>query len=156
MRAILPKIKWWHIVIGIVLLCLVPFPSRMVPEWTMTVVDDDGSHLVGIQVEESWKHYTYFSAEGFELRRSDENGVVRFPPRFLWASALSRLFSPPLAELGKLAHGSAGLSINARVWDPEKKYSSGSENMIFWYSDWQAGKPLPSKIVGTYQSDWNP
>ena len=121
----------------------------MVPEWHLTVQDESGNRLPGVQVEESWNNYSFWFAEGYDLRRSDENGEVVFQSRWLWSGAISRVISPALAEVGKLFHGSAGLSIHARVFDPEAKYYSNSDDMIFWYSDWDKGQPLPNTIIGT-------
>jgi len=121
----------------------------MVPEWHLTVFDNSGNRLSGIQVELSWKDYSFWFAEGYELCRSDENGEVVFQRKRLWAGAISRIVSPALTEVGTLFHGSSGVSIYARVFDPENKYYSGSDDMIFWYSDWDKGKPLPNTIIGT-------
>ena len=121
----------------------------MVPEWKLAVTDEYGNPLNGIQVEESWENYTYFGADGFDLRRSDSYGFVVFPARWLWAGVLSRVLSPPLAELGELAHGSSGLSISARVWDPDEKYFSAGGDSLYWYSERQQNESLPTSIVGT-------
>ncbi len=132
----------------------VPFDTELVPVWSMTVVAENDEPLPHIAIEESWKHYAYPEsrfpdAHGWETRRSDENGVVIFPPKNLRASIASRLFFPVLATIGQLAHGSSSLEINARVYDPAKNYFSRSENMIFHYSGQHARKPLPNTIIAT-------
>lgn len=120
----------------------------MVPEWKLQVLDENRNVLAGIQVEESWNNYSFFF-EGFEWRRSDQNGYVVFPARYVWAGVLGRLALPVFAKFSRVFDGSAGLSIGARVFDPEAKYYSNSDDMISWYSDWDKDKPLPNTIIGT-------
>jgi len=148
--------KVHFIVVGVCVLVLlpVPFDTELVPEWRLKVVGGNGTTLSNITVEESWEHYAYPesrfpTAKGYELKRSDENGVVVFPKRMLRASIGSRIVFPILARVGQLAHGSAGLDINARVFDEVNNYFSNSEDMIFWYSDQDGTKPLPNTIIAT-------
>jgi hypothetical protein len=136
-------IKWKCVFLTVLVLVFIPFPSHMIPVWTIQVVDRQNQPLSNVNAEQSWKHYSYFMTEGFDAKRSDANRNVVFPSRRLWASAFSRVVSPALAEIGTLAHGSTGLSINARIYD-EVYYG---EDLISWYSNWHHDKPLPNKIV---------
>jgi hypothetical protein len=141
-----------RLIVLIIVLSFIPFNTEMVPEWKLQVLDNNGEILPGVQVEESWDNYSFFF-EGFEWRRADQNGYVVFPARHVWAGLLGRILLPAFAKFGELSHGSSGLSIGARVFDPEAKYYSTSDDMISWYSGWDKDRALPNTIIGTKNND---
>lgn len=110
-------IKWGYIFLTVSILSFIPFPTELVPEWQLRVVDVKNRPLPNINTEQSWKNYTFFWTEGFEERCTDADGVVIYPRRLLWASAFSRVLFPVLAQVGTLIHGSAGTSSDVRVFD---------------------------------------
>lgn len=128
-----------------VFLFFVPFPTELVPEWKVRVVDEQNRPLRKVNVEQSWTNYT-FGESGFDNKYTDENGFVVFPPRLLRTGAFSRVVYPPLAALTLLAHGSTGTDAHVRVFD--KNYFSDyfnwrEEETIYWHT---SGK-LPDLIV---------
>jgi hypothetical protein len=128
-----------------VALLFVPFPTELIPEWKVRVVDEQNRPLRKVNVEQSWTNYT-FGDSGFDNKDTDENGFVVFPPRLVWTGAFSRIVYPPLAALMLLAHGSAGTDAYVRVFD--KNYFS---DYFFWREEetiyrHKSGK-LPDLIV---------
>ncbi|NOT48208.1 MAG: hypothetical protein HOP17_10735 [Acidobacteria bacterium] len=129
MTALFAKIKKWHIFAGLVAALFVPIPTEMVPEWRMRFTDEHGNALSNVVVQQSWTTYTYFAGRGYEQRCTDGAGVVAFPQRLLWSGLFARIVSPPLAEVGTLAHGSTGTQADVQVFD--RNYIS--EN--YWWRD---------------------
>ncbi len=117
MKVLLKAIKWWQWLLGALILLFVHFPSEMVPEWKIQFRDEAGLPSQHRVVEQSWKSYTYFAADGYDQRCTDENGAVVFPRRYLWSGILARMISPILASAMTLAHGSEGTSASVRVFD---------------------------------------
>ncbi len=137
----------WKIVGFIVLLALIiPFPTVLVNEWTLRVVDENSSPLPNVKVENNWTNYDHPFSGGLEARRSDEDGYITFPARYVWGNLSSRIVFSLLASLSTLAHGSTGHSIYVRIYD--ECYYTKSDGQIHWYSNWDAGQSLPETIVG--------
>jgi len=110
-------IKWGYVFLTILVISFIPFPTELVPEMKLQIVDVKNQPLPNVNTEQSWKNYTFFGVEGFEARCSDADGVVVYPRRLLWASAVSRVTFPVLAQLGTLIHGSTGTDSYVRVFD---------------------------------------
>jgi len=121
-------IKWGYIFLTILVISLIPFPTILVPELRLQVVNVKNQPLANVTTEQSWKNYTFFGVEGFEERCTDSDGIVVYPRRRLWASAFSRIAFPVLAQLGTLIHGSTGTVSDVRVFD---------RNYISDFQDWQ-------------------
>lgn len=117
MKSSYSRINWGYIFLTVFLLALIPFPTELVPEMRLRVVDHKNRPLPNVGTEQNWKNYTFFRVEGFEEKCTDADGVVVYPRRFLWASAASRITFPVLAQLGTLIHASAGTGASVRVFD---------------------------------------
>ena len=91
------------ILVGVLLVCVaifVPFwKVVVVPEWSITVVDDSGQSKEGIKVRQYWNHYSFDGSGiggfygGEDTRTSDANGVIVFPERSFRASPLRIAFA---------------------------------------------------------------
>jgi hypothetical protein len=117
---------------------LVPYPTTVVPEWKIRVIDQDGRPFVGEEVREIWQHYSLESEGHEEERLTDEKGYVVFPERRIWSPLLWRIFSTGIAAALTLAHGSMGVS----AWVMVIGYSTNGGTR-----DYKPGKPLPGEIV---------
>lgn len=110
-------IKWGYVFLTILVISFIPFPTELVPEMKLQIVDVKNQPLPNVNTEQSWKNYTFFGVEGFEARCSDADGIVVYPRRLLWASAFSRVTFPILAQLGTIIHGSTGTDSYVQVFD---------------------------------------
>jgi hypothetical protein len=132
-------------IIAALVLFLIPFPTELIPEWKLRVVDENNQPLANVKVVQSWKNYT-FGDHGFDNGYADENGFVVFPQKQLWASAFSRIVYPPLVALALLAHGSAGTDVSVQVFD--KNYFSYN---LYWRERetiyWHTRDKLPDLIT---------
>lgn len=125
-----------------VALLLVPFPTTMVPEWRVQVINRQGHVLRGEFVRQSWTDYSLESCCGdMDDAWADESGYVVFPRRVIWASLLARTVKPPLAKLMTLAHGSAGVHADVTAW--------GRDGVAVSVR-YEPGVPPPDKIVLPY------
>ncbi|MBX3291621.1 MAG: hypothetical protein KF881_01880 [Acidobacteria bacterium] len=155
MRVNLSRIKWRQYLLLVGVLIFIPFPTIRTAEWRLSIVDENGNLLRGVNVEYQWIDYDYFQ-EGFETLRSNDDGEILIASRTLWGNLASRVAFPAFARMSTLVHGSDGLSIFVRVYDTELKYVSESGDQIHWYSNWDSEKELPSVIVGRRQANWYP
>lgn len=122
------------VLILIVILWLIPFPTTIVPEWKIRIVNREGKPLADKRVTQSWRHYSLqFCCGNEDDRATDENGYVTFPKRVIWASLLRRVTFTVWAHIMTLAHGSTGIHAWVTAY-PET---------VFYEPD----KPLPSEIV---------
>ena len=142
MNVSLRSIKLWQWFLGGLILLFVPFPSEMVPEWRMQFSDEAGLPSQYRVVEQSWKSYTYFAAEGYDRRCTDESGSVVFPKRYLWSGILARIASPLLARMMTLVHGSEGTTASVRLFD--RYYVSGD---YYWSDKMSAYSHFPDPSV---------
>jgi hypothetical protein len=110
-------IKWGYIFLTILVISFIPFPTELIPEMKLQIVDVKNQPLPNVNTEQNWKNYTFFGVEGAEERCSDAGGTVVYPRRVLWASAFSRIAFPVLAQLGTIIHGSTGTDSYVRVFD---------------------------------------
>ncbi len=121
---------------GVIL--LVPFPTTVVPEWKITVLDQTGKPFANWEVREYWQHYSLESDGHQDNRLTDENGYVVFPERTIWSPLLWRIASTSLAALSVIAHGSMGID----AWVMVYGYSTGGGTRTY-----KPGEPLPNEIV---------
>lgn len=110
-------IKWGYIFLTVLVISFIPFPTELVPEMKLQIVDVKNQPLPNVNTEQNWKNYTFFGVEGVEERCSDSGGTVVYPRRMLWANAFSRVVFPVLAQLGTLIHGSTGTVADVQVYD---------------------------------------
>ena len=125
-------------ILFLILILLLPFPTTVVPEWRLRVIDYNDQPFVGEEVMEIWQHYSLESDGHSEVRRTDESGYVVFPRRKIWSPLLLRIVSTSLAAVLTLAHGSMGVN----AWVMVIGYSTNGGTR-----DYKPGKPLPSEIV---------
>ena len=131
--------KWLFVGLALSIALLLPFPTTVVPEWKIRVVDWEGKPLTDEFVRQSWTHYSLESCCGdIDDRWTDENGYVVFPERLIWASLLRRALFPIWARVMTIAHGSEGIAADVVVWGKDT-YSESVE--------YKPNQPLPDKIV---------
>ncbi len=137
MLTFISKLTRRQVILIVFILSFIPFPTVMISEWKVQVVDVQSESLANVGVEQDWKNYTFMWVEGSDIRQSDENGRVIFPRRFLWASAISRLVSPFISAVGELAHGSSGTYVNSRVLDQnysgKEQFFWDEKQFLYWY-----------------------
>lgn len=106
------------IIIVIVLAVLfIPFPTVIVPKWKVQVADINGNICENREVAETWAHYSIYIGGGnfqTENRRTNNEGYVEFPERNVWAPIIWRAIGSIIANILTLAHGGAGP--DASIW----------------------------------------
>ena len=132
-------------VIAVILFCalisLIPFPTTLVPEWKVQVVDENGNPYKGKLVRQACSNYTLgihpcSGAEDTD-KLTDENGYVIFPERKITASLFSRIIRSILNFVMIFAHGSYGVDI----------YLDSSGPQGYKMLEYVPGKPLPEKFI---------
>ena len=88
----------FRIAITIVLLVLAvillyPFETTTVPQWNVRVVDDAGAPVREINLTEHWQHYPFDSSGHEEVKRPNQDGLVKFELRSFRASLTRRFFA---------------------------------------------------------------
>ena len=116
---------------------LVPYPTTVVPEWRVRVVDRRGDPMAREPVREIWQHYSLESASHEEELLTDANGYVVFPERKIWMPLLPRVLFTSCAAASILAHGSMGVS----AWVMAPNHSLSCLTCVY-----KPGKPLPAEI----------
>jgi hypothetical protein len=116
---------------------LVPYPTPVVPEWRIRVVDRDGAPVAGEPVRETWQHYSLEIGGHEEERPTDANGYVVFPARTIWRPLLARVLFTSCAAVATLAHGSTGV----HAWVMAPRHTTGCYPCIY-----EPGEPLPAEI----------
>lgn len=132
-------------VIAVILFCVlisfIPFPTILVPEWKVQVVDENGNPYKNKLVRQFCDNYTLgvhpCEEAGDFMKLTDENGYVVFPERKVWLSLTSRLIRSFLNLLMLLAHGSYGVSI----------YLDSSGPQGYKTLKYKSGENLPEKFV---------
>ena len=71
------------VVAVVVVACLYPIERTLAPDWQITVVDEKGTRLSGIDVRETWQDLSTENKRHEELLKTDARGSVRFPRRAL-------------------------------------------------------------------------
>ncbi len=149
MKSFISKFKKSHVIIFLIILFLIPFPTEMVPEWKIQIVDKNNKSLPEVKVRQITDNYTFWGCcdSSYDEKISDSNGYAVFPAKYLWASSFSRIVYPPIANIMLLAHGSAGAY--SSVWIIDKNYLSkftdswsDGERLYFHYPE-----KLPKKLV---------
>jgi hypothetical protein len=116
---------------------LVPYPTQVVPEWRIRVVDLNGAPVFREPVMEIWQHYSLESVSHEEERLTDGDGYVIFPERTIWRPLLARVLFTSCAAVSTLAHGSMG--VHAWVMAP-------GHSMSCYPCVYEPGEPLPAEI----------
>jgi hypothetical protein len=96
------------IVTGLALgVALIPFASPHSPDWTVTVVDEQGEPVSGITVRLSYENHSIEDKSHEMDRLSDQRGQVSFPAQKIRASFLRRCYYTVLSALDGV-HASFG------------------------------------------------
>jgi hypothetical protein len=93
--------------------------SVTVPEWSVQLVDGDGSPVPFACVSQSWQQYSFEREGQSDERRADSAGRVVFPERRATASLLRRVVGP-LSQLPNV-HASYGTHAWIIAWAPERQ-----------------------------------
>jgi hypothetical protein len=130
------------IVIILLVVLLVPFPTVVVPTWKVRIADTTGRACSNQRVDTSWGHYTINvlgNAFNSETKFTDPDGYVEFPTRTIWSPLVWRLVAPLISGILNLMHGGGGIYATIDTDDKADKTKA-------WIS-WRPGEPLPSEIV---------
>lgn len=135
------------VIVSLIIAVLYPFETQVVPAWRLRVVDERGAPYGGMEVSQSWKHYTLELADGQhgEFRVTDGDGYVSFPERTMRANLIWRVVVPMINGVLTLMHGSLG--VRAYVLAS----SLGGQKAVYY----APGKPLPEQLV-LPRGDGNP
>jgi hypothetical protein len=128
------------VVCGVILLLqFISYESITVPEWKIQVVDTQGNPLIGVNVYQTWKHYSFEPSNDFnrDIRVTDQNGYVSFPQHIVRVSLLRRIIEFIGEKLNINPHASFG----------PHGHVSLSEGGITYAADYIVGKALPSEII---------
>jgi hypothetical protein len=127
------------LLLALIILFLVPYPTTVVPEWRVRVVDEAGRPYAGMGVSQGWQHYSLELEGGgnYETRRTDGDGYVTFPKRTLWAGLLSRGFRRASTAAMSIAHGGGGIHADIAATGPQ-----GYKSV-----EYTPGKPPPPELV---------
>jgi|GEM_PF-2023701 len=108
------------VVVIVVLIGFVRFEITIVPAWSITVVDEDGSPYVGQRVDEFWADYNLELEAGHgEERWTNEHGKIDFPRRALRLSFMERGIRRTLTWLLSYMHGSQGIDVYLMTTVPD-------------------------------------
>jgi hypothetical protein len=130
------------IIIVLIAVLFVPFPTVVVPTWKIRIIDTSGHPCADQLVDTSWGHYTINvlgSAFNSESKQTGADGYVEFPTRTIWSPLIWRLIAPLIASMVYLMHGGSG--IYATIDTDDK-----ADTTRAWIS-WRPGEPRPSEIV---------
>ena len=128
----------------VVLICLVifvilaPIETSVIPQWTVQVVDVNGTACANMRVTQSWGHYRLYldGNSSSDDRLTDLNGYVQFPERTIRASLSRRIIMPIVTRAATIMHG--GWVVDGAVW------ASGIKD-VAWLR-YESGRSLPGKM----------
>ncbi len=127
------------LIVGLIL-SFIPFPTKVVPEWKLKVVDENGRPYKNQIVRQFCENYTLGvdpCSNNDSLSRTDENGYVLFPERKIWMSFSMRIINSIFNYLMLIAHGGVGTDIFLDSSGP-----NGYKTLKYY--SW---KPLPKEFV---------
>jgi hypothetical protein len=102
-------IRW--LVLGILAIILIyPWQSTVAPAVRIQVLDEAGEPARGVIVKQDWGHFN-LNSDGHEYARTDDNGYVAFPERYVRGSLLRRVLMP---AWDLLSHG--GIGPRGSIW----------------------------------------
>lgn len=88
----------------------IPFPTTVVPEWKVRVVNESGKPIKALRVKQYWQNYSVEFSGNEQESVTNDDGYVTFPRRVVWAGLLHRTLGPVLNILGQGVHFSFGPS----------------------------------------------
>ena len=107
----------WTVMIVVCTLLLIPFPTLLSPDFTVSFVNSEGNPVSDMKVRRTCTHYTYESinnhcAEDWDhAPKTDSDGKVSFSSRYVWYGAASRAVRALFSYILLIAHGSVGRHI---------------------------------------------
>ncbi len=127
------------ILLALIILFLVSYPTTVVPKWRTKVIDEAGKPYAGMVVTQAWKNYSLEleGGENMETRRTDGDGYVTFPKRTFWAGLLSRGFRRGFTAAMTIAHGGGGIHADIAATGPQGYISV----------EYMPGKPPPPELM---------
>lgn len=88
MRRPIVKVCFAVLISGI--LAVIPlFDVKVVPEWSLHLIDEGGQPVSNVRVEQTWKDYSvefWTVAQHYDYATSDASGLVTFPARNIQVS----------------------------------------------------------------------
>ena len=104
---------------------LIPIPYQASPEWTVTVTDEAGRPLSGMQVSLSYENYATESTSHEINLITGDDGRVNFPANMGFAPLLSRCYFTARSA-SAVAHASFGSSAFVTVFGDNREGSVNS------------------------------
>ena len=124
-------------ILAMTLILLFPARSKVVPNWTVRVIDQSGRPVAQAVVRQQWK-YEPFERERHEASdMTRENGVVSFPTRYLRMSLAERAFAFAAEFLRGDPHAD---------WGRNAQIIATAAGFVAAAATYQPGKPLPTEI----------
>lgn len=123
------------VLVLLIVVLFYPFETTVVPEWKIRIVDESGTPVKGVVVNQGWRHHS------IEIRRqeqrliADDEGYVTFPRRTVRAGLLVRAVGSMVAAINP--HGRSG---PYAFIDVPGSYSGTS-------AEYSPGKPIPTVIT---------
>lgn len=117
---------------------LAPFPTTLVPEWRIQVIDMEGEPVSNVQVKQEWSYSeTLWTSEAVQM--SNELGIVVFPERHFYAPLSLRIFarSIDIVNNAVMPHG-ARTGVYSSV-----RSSAGS----YYWLEYRSGQELPGILI---------
>jgi hypothetical protein len=85
-----------------------PLEVTVAPDWSLTVVLEDGTPLTQLPIREVWQHYSVESESQEQDLATDSQGQVHFPRRRIRVSQIQRFFGCAKQFISGGAHASCG------------------------------------------------
>ncbi len=109
------------IIVTILILVLLPYPSTVVPQWKIIVTDLSGQLIPNAHVRQTWQHYGLEQEDHEEDRRTEHDGSVTFPSRVVYASLISRLVKPMMKVAKNWIHASVEPHAYVMAWHAQSE-----------------------------------
>jgi hypothetical protein len=123
--------KKWKIAFAILgMVLFIPFPTSVIPEWTIILVDENNHPYQNSQVRQFCYNYSLGvdACKEDSDKLTDDNGNVKFPDRVIEMSLIARIIYSTANFIGQVAHGSYGTRIYFDANGPQG-------NQILQYED---------------------
>jgi hypothetical protein len=122
---------------------LVPFSFERIPEFQLTLVNENGDLLSGVEVIQEMTDYTFNNRQIVKVK-SDAKGQITFPAHVIKGSIAYRVTRPVFSGLMLLAHGSTGATADMYVGE-DTIYTSST--VARWSSDSSIASEMPEKLI---------
>lgn len=126
------------LLILLVILSFIPFPTVLSPEWKIRVVNEKNQPFVNVELKLTCNDYDTRTELCSERQKTDENGYVVFPKKLFWESLMFRTISRVggfLLDIISAGHYSYGKKVYVSQIDTGKSL------------DYSPLEPIPDTIV---------